>query len=110
MLKVCIGDYALSGIKLNRVAKNVVEVEKICEDWNQCSTRTISTSRPNEGFELDHILYQRINLLSMIAKSVMLGNPIGHFRKKVIRDNISYIVDALKLNIGEEITLYQKVA
>lgn len=110
MLKVCIGDYTLPGIKLNKIAKNVVEVEKICENWNQCSVRMISTSRSNEGFELDHILYQRISLLSMIAKSVMLGNPIGHFREKVIRDNISYIVDALKLNPGEETTLHQKVA
>jgi hypothetical protein len=46
----------------------------------------------------------------MIAKSVVLGNPMGKLRKKVIRDNISYIVDALQLNPQEEITSYQKVA
>jgi len=98
MLKAYLGDYTQQGIRLNAIAKNAVEVAKICEDWNQCSMRAISTSRSNEGFELDHILYQRISLLSAMAKSIVLGNPIGYFRKKVIRDNISYIVDALQFN------------
>jgi len=33
-----------------------------------------------------------------MAKSIVLGNPIGFSRKKVIRDNIGYIVDALQFN------------
>ena len=52
MLKAYIGDYTQQGIRLNAIAKNAVEVAKICEDWNQCSKRVISTSRSNEGFEL----------------------------------------------------------
>ena len=108
MLKAFLGDYPLQGIGLNAIAKNAVEVAKICEDWNQYSSRVIS--RSSEGFELDHILYQRISLLSIMAKSVVLGNPMGYFREKVIRDNINYIVDALQFNPQEEITSLQKVA
>ena len=110
MLKAFLDDSTLQGIRLNTIAKNVVEVDKICEDRKHCSIRLISTSRSNEGFKLDHILYHRISLLSMIAKSVVLGNPMGKLRKKVISDNISYIVDALQLNPQEEITSYQKAA
>ena len=110
MLKAFLGDYPQQGIRLNAIAKNAVEVAKICEEWNQCSMRVRSTSRSNEGFELDHILYQRISLLSIMAKSVVLGNPMGYFRKKIIRDNISYIVDALQFNPQEKITSFQKVA
>ena len=106
MLKAFLGDYPLQGIGLNAIAKNAVEIAKICEDWNQYSSRVKSTSRSNEGFGLDHILYQRISLLSTMAKSVVLGNPLGHFRKKVIRDNINYIVDALQFNPREGITSY----
>ena len=110
MLKAFLGDYPLQGINLNAIAKNAVEVAKICEDWNQFSIRVTSTTRLKEGFELDHILYQRISLLSLMAKSVVLGNPMGYFRGKVIRDNINYIVDALQFNPREEMTSYQKVA
>jgi hypothetical protein len=110
MLKAFLGDYPQQGIRLNAIAKNAVEVAKICEEYNQCSMRVRSTSRSNEGFELDHILYQRISLLSVMAKSIVLGNPIGYSRRKVIRDNISYIVDALQFNPQEEIASFQKVA
>ena len=110
MFKAFSGDYPPQGISLNAMAKNAVEVAKICEDWNQYSNRVRSISRSNEGFELDYILYQRISLLSIMAKSLVLGNPMGYFREKVIRDNISYIVDALQFNPREEITSFQKVA
>ena len=110
MAKECLGDFPLQGIRQNAIAKNAVEVAKICEDWNQYSIQVRSTSRSNEGFELDHILYQRISLLAIMAKSVVLENPMGHYRIKVIRDNISYIVDALQFNPREEITSYKKVA
>ena len=110
MFKAFSGGYPLQGIGLNAMAKNAVEVAKICEDWNQYSNRVRSISRSNEGFELDYILYQRISLLSIMAKSLVLGNPMGYFREKVIRDNISYIVDALQFNPREEMTSFQKVA
>ena len=110
MLKAFSDDYTLQGVRLSTIAKNIVEVDKICEDWNQCSIRMISTSRSDQGFGLDHILYHRISLLSMIAKSLVLGNPMGYFRKKIIRDTISYIIDALQLNPRIETTSYQKVA
>ena len=110
MAKECLGDCTLQGNRQNAIAKNAAEVAKICEDWNQYSSWVKSTSRSNEVFELDHILYQRISLLSTMAKSVVLGNPMGYFRKKVIRDNINYIVDALQFNPQEEITSFQKVA
>ena len=110
MLKVFLDDFNLQGVRLNTLEKNVVEVDKICEERNQCSIRMMPTSKTNEKFELDYILYHRISLLLMIAKSVMLINPRGYFRKKVIKDNISYIVDALQLNPREEITSNQKVA
>ena len=110
MLKAFLGDYPLQGIRLKAIARNAVEVTKICEDWNQYSIQVRSTSGLKEGIESDHILYQRISLLAIMAKSVVLGNPMGHHRERVIRDNISYIIDSLQLNPQEEFTSFLKVA
>jgi hypothetical protein len=110
MLKAFLGDYPLQGIRLKAIARNAVEVTKICEDWNQYSIQVRPTSGLNEGFELDHILYQRISLLAIMAKSVVLGNPMGHHREKIIRDNISYIVDVFQFNPQEEFSSFLKVA
>ena len=110
MLKAFLGNFPLQGIKLKVIAKNAVEVAKICEDWNQYSIQVRSISGLKEGIELDHILYQRISLLAIMAKSFVLGKPMGHYRKRVIWDNISYIVDALQFNSQEEFTSFIKVA
>lgn len=110
MLKAFLGDYPLQGIRLKAIARNAVEVAKICDDWNQYSIQVRSTPGLKERFELDHILYQRISLLAVMAKSVVLGNPMGRYREKAIRDNISYIVDSLQFNPQEEFTIFQKVA
>lgn len=110
MLKAFLGDYPLQGIRLNAIAKNAVEVAKICEEWNQYSKQVVFPSRSGERFALDHILFQRISLLSIMAKSVVLGNPMGHIRKKVMRDNMNYIVDALQFDPQEEFESIQHVA
>jgi len=110
MLKAFLGDYPLQGIRLKAIERNAVEVAKICDDWNQYSIQVRSTSGLNEGVELDHILYQRISLLAVMTKSVVLGNPMGRYREKAIRDNISYIVDTLQFNPQEEFTTILKVA
>ena len=109
MLKAFLGDYPLQGIGLTAIAKNAIEVAKICEDWKEYSIQVRSSSRSNKGFDLDHILYQRISLLAIIAKSVAIGNPMGNYRIKVIRNNISYIVDTLKFNPQEELKSFLKV-
>jgi hypothetical protein len=110
MLKAFLGDYPLQGIRLKVIARNAVEIAKICEDWNQYSIQVRSSSGLKEGFELDHILYQRISLLATMAKSVVLGNPMGYHREKVIRNNIQYIIEALQFNPQEEFTTFLKVA
>lgn len=110
MLKAFLGDYPLQGIRLKAIARNAVEVAKICEDWNQYSIQLRSTSGLKEGIELDHILYQRISLLAIIAKSAVLGNPMGHHRENAIRNNIRYIIEALQLNPQEDFTTFIKVA
>ena len=110
MLKAFLGDYPLQGIRLKAIARNADKVAKTCEDWNQYSLQVRSASGLKEGFELNHILHQRINLLAIMAKSVVLGNPMGRYREKVIRDNIRYIVDTLQFNPQEEFTTFKKVA
>ena len=110
MLKSFLGDYPLQGIRLKAIVRNANEVAKISEDFNQYSIQLRSTSGLKEGFELNHILYQRINLLAIMAKSAVLGIPMGRYREKAIRDNIRYIVDALEFNPQKEFTTFINVA
>ena len=110
MLKAFLDDYTLQGIRLKAIARNAVEVAKICEGWNQYSIQKRSTSGLKECIELDHILHQRISLLAIMAKFIIIRKPMGYYRKRVIWNNISYIVDTLQFNSQAEFTSFIKVA
>lgn len=44
---------------------------------------------------MEFSLYQRVNLLSMMGKSIALGKPMGTHRKKVMEKNLDMICAAL---------------
>ena len=44
-----------------------------------------------------------------MAKSFVVGNPMGYHRKRIIRTNIDYICEALQFNPQEDIK-FLKVA
>ncbi|MDD2389097.1 MAG: hypothetical protein PHP23_05105 [Desulfobacterales bacterium] len=45
----------------------------------------------NHEIYIDYFLYQRINLLALMANALAEAFPVGTFRTKAIEDNIDYI-------------------
>ena len=110
MIKAFWGDYRLEGYRLKAILRNAEEVLKICNDWNRYITEIRSTNELAEGLAFDHIFHQRASLLAIIAKSFVVGNPMGYHREKVIKDNIDYICATLEFNPQEEGAKFLKVA
>jgi hypothetical protein len=110
MIKAFWGDYRLEGYRLKAILRNAEEVLKICNDWNRYITEIRSTNELTEGLEFDYIFHQRASLLAIIAKSFVVGNPMGYHREKVIKDNIDYICATLEFNPQEEGAKFLKVA
>ena len=110
MIKAFWGDYRLEGYRLKAILRNAEEVLKLCNDWNRYITEIRSTNEPTEGLEFDYIFHQRASLLAIIAKSFVVGNPMGYHREKVIKDNIDYICATLEFNPQEEGAKFLKVA
>lgn len=107
-LKAFLGDYPLQGIRLKSITRTADEVSKVCEDWGQYSIQVRSNPLLKTAGNVDHIFYQRISLLAVMAKSVVAGNPLGYDREKIIRTNIGYIVEALQFDPQEEFTKFLK--
>ena len=80
--------------------------------WTGTGTTTISDRAPesNKLLEVDHIFYQRVKLLAIMAKSFAEGSPVGQHRRMAIRNNIDYICEALQFNPQEENLQLLKVA
>ncbi len=110
MIKAFLGDYTLGGYRLKAILRNADEVHKVCNDWNRYITEIRSTNEPTEGLEFDHIFHQRTSLLAIMAKSFVVGNPMGYHRERIIRTNIDYICATLEFNPQEEGIKFLKVA
>ena len=64
----------------------------------------------NQAFHRDHIFHVRVRLLAVMAKAFVEGNPMGHFRRKSLIENLNYICDAITFNLEIDNVKFLKVA
>lgn len=110
MVKTILGDYPLEGYRLKAISRNADEVLKVCNDWNKYIEEIRSNNELKEGLEFDHIFHQRASLLAIVAKSFIVGNPMGYHRERVIKDNIDYICSTLEFYPQEDGAIFLAVA
>ncbi len=110
MAKAFTGNYPLGEHRLKAIARNAEIVIRDCVDWNGYYNNFRSSPESNKLLEMDHIFYQRVKLLAIMAKSFVEGNPVGQHRRMAIQSNIDYICEALQFNPEEENLQLLKVA
>ena len=110
MAKAFTGDYPLGELRLRAIARNAETVVRDCVDWNGYDNNFRSSPESNKLLEVDHIFYQRVKLLAIMAKSFAEGSPVGQHRRMAIQNNIDYICEALQFVPEEEKLQLLKVA
>jgi hypothetical protein len=63
-----------------------------------------------EDLQKEHILYQRIRLLSVMTKALAEGRLKGYFREKALKENLNEICEAFIFNINVKDFKFLKVA
>jgi hypothetical protein len=58
----------------------------------------------------EHIFYQRIQLLAVMAKALAEGRLKGYFREKALKENLNRICEALVFNFDVKNVKFLKVA
>ena len=110
MVKAFLGNYPLKGYRVEAISRNADRILKICNDWNVYIAEIRSAHETKEGLEFDHIFHQRASLLAIVAKSFIVGNPMGYHRERVIKDNIDYICATLGFYPQEDGAIFLEVA
>ena len=110
MAKAFTGDYPLGELRLRAIARNAETVVRDCVDWNGYYNNFRSSPESNKLLEMDHIFYQRVKLLAIMAKSFAEGSPVGSHRRMAIKNNVDYICEALQFAPEEENLQLLKVA
>ena len=111
MTKAYLNNYQLGGRRAAVIRNNARKLTEAVKDWDSYNDNAFGRegNRP-VGNHLDHILFQRLRLLAVMAKSFAEGNPMGHHRKMALQNNIDYICESLRLENEPEPTTLLSVA
>jgi hypothetical protein len=110
MTKAFVGNYPLGEHRLRALARNAETVAKDCVDWNGYFNNVRSNPETKNILDVDHIFYQRVKLLAIMAKSIAVGSPMGQHRRMALQNNIDYICEALQFTFSDEELELLKVA
>lgn len=102
MAKAYLKDYQVGGHRAVAIKNNAARLAETPTGWKSYKTHLSKTANEAAGLRLDHILFQRIRLLLVMAVSFAEGNPMGPSRKRALRNNIDYIAECLNLNDSPE--------
>ena len=95
MAKAYLQDVSLGSYSLRSIIRNAAHVSTFLSDWNTHLNHMERSRGSQTNFYSDHIFYQRIQLLSIMVKSIAQGNPLGIHRKTALKSNIDYIAEIL---------------
>jgi hypothetical protein len=95
MAKAYLQDVSLGNYSLRSIIRNAGHVSYFLSDWNANLNHIESSRKSRINFNIDHIFYQRIKLLSIMVKSIAQGNPLGIHRRTALKSNVDYISEIL---------------
>jgi hypothetical protein len=96
MSKAFLNDYPLEEQRLKEIIRTAEDVAKDCVDWKgqRANFRSIADSK--RSIQLDHIFFERVRLLAIMAKSFAQGNPVGDHRRMTLNRNIDDLCGMLQ--------------
>ena len=95
MAKAYLQNTALGNYSLCSIIRNTGHVNNFLSNWHLYLKHLEIKQTSPVNFDIDHIFYQRIKLLSIMVKSVAQGNPLGLHRKAALKSNVDYISEIL---------------
>lgn len=96
MSKAFLGNYPLEKHRLEEIVKAAEQVIKDCVEWKGRYNNFRSDMQSEDIIKLDHIFFQRVKLLSTMAKSFAQGNPMGQYRRIALKENIHQLCESLR--------------
>ena len=96
MSKAFLSGHPIEEQRLKEIIQTAEEVVKDCVDWKGQRDNFRSNSEDKNALNLDHIFFERVKLLAIMAKSLAQGNPMGDHRRMVLNKNIDDLCGMLK--------------
>ncbi len=90
--------YPLGESRKNAIIRNANRITKEMVDWQGHINNFRSDYDLRDDMDFDHVFFQRVKLLAVMAKAFAEDHPMGHFRKKALEDNLDHICEEITFN------------
>ena len=90
--------YPLGDYRKKAVIRNACLIAKEIINWQGRITNFRTACELNGDEDFDHIFFQRVKLLTVMAKAFAEEYPMGYHRLKAMDDNLNFICEAITFN------------
>ncbi len=88
--------FPLGSVRAKSIIENCKIISKEIIDWTGGEFSNFRSEHEIRGDKyLNHIFYQRVRLLSVMASGFATGAPMGQFRCQALLENIEYISNTI---------------
>jgi hypothetical protein len=98
MASAYLKQYPLGDFRKKAIINNANQVAREIVDWQGQAQNFRSDHELKNDASFDHIFFQRVKLLSVMAKSLAEGHPMGFHRLKAMEDNLNAICETIRFN------------
>ena len=98
MTSAYLKQYPLGDFRKKTIIQNANQVTREIVDW-QGQVQNFRSGHERKGdASFDHIFFQRVKLLAVMAKALAEDHPMGFHRLKAMEDNLSDICETIRFN------------
>ncbi len=90
--------YPLGDVRKKAIVQNTNRIAREIVDGHGRSPNFRSNHEMKDDSTYNHIFFQRVKLLAVMAKAVAEDHPMGFHRLKAMEDNLNCICDAIRFN------------
>jgi hypothetical protein len=98
MTSAYLKQYPLGDFRKKAIIQNANQVAKEIVDWQGQVQNFRSDHELKGDAPFDHIFFQRVKLLAVMAKSLAEDHPMGFHRLKAMEDNLNAICETIRFN------------
>lgn len=96
MSRAYLRGFPLGAFRSKAVTDNAKYIAREIIDWTGGEFTNFRSDNEIRGDKImNHIFYQRVRLLSVMAAGFATGTPMGQFRRQALLENIEYITSTL---------------
>jgi hypothetical protein len=90
--------YPLGDFRKQAIIQNAHQIAREIVDWQGRGDNFRADYELRGDMDFDHVFFQRVKLLAVMAKSFSEDNPMGYHRLKALEDNLYHICEAISFN------------